>query len=130
MIAAGGPRLLALAAQVADTVAFGWAPTTDVAQARERIDIVRRAAGSRADDIELAAGLIAVGEDEQPWLVRAGLTPAGLAAAGAVTVLTGSTAAMADELQRRRDALDLSYFTVPMQAARHFAPVVDALAGR
>jgi hypothetical protein len=37
---------------------------------------------------------------------------------------------MADELQRRRDALDLSYFTVPMQAARHFAPVVDALAGR
>lgn len=130
MIAAGGPKLLALAARTVDTVAFGWAPTTDVAQARERIDIVREAAGPRADDLELAAGLIAVGDGEQPWLARAGLTAAGLAADGAVTVVTGSSAQIADELQRRRDALGLSYFTVPMQAARQFAPVVEALAGR
>ncbi len=129
LIAASGPKLLALAAQTADTVAFGWPPTTDLAQARERIGIVGDVAGSRVDDIELAAGLIAVGADEQPWLTRAGLTAAGLAADGAVTVLTGSPAQMVDELQRRRDALGVSYFTVPMQAARHFAPVVETLTG-
>jgi alkanesulfonate monooxygenase SsuD/methylene tetrahydromethanopterin reductase-like flavin-dependent oxidoreductase (luciferase family) len=130
LIAAGGPRLLTLAARVADTVAFGWPPNTAVAAARQRIEVVRAAAGSRADDVELAAGLIAVGDGAQPWLERAGLTAAGLAAEGAVTVITGSPRQMIDELQRRRDALGLSYYTVPVQAAEQFAPVAAALAGR
>jgi probable F420-dependent oxidoreductase len=130
MIAASGPKLLSLAGRTADTVAFGWAPTTDAAAASEYIDTVRNAAGSRADDVELATGLVAVGDDEQPWLARSGLMPRGLADAGAVTVVTGTTAEMADELQRRRDALGLSYYTVPSQAAEQFAPVVAALNGR
>lgn len=128
MVAASGPRLLALAAQQADIVAFGWAPTTDVAAARERIEIVRSAAGPR--DPELASGLVAVGEGEHPWLARMGTDAATLAAQGAITVLTGNPREMADELQRRRDALGLSYWTVPAGSAEAFAPVVAALAGR
>ncbi|MDQ2738115.1 MAG: hypothetical protein M3Y35_05745 [Actinomycetota bacterium] len=53
-----------------------------------------------------------------------------LAARGAITVLTGTPRQMADELHRRRDALGLSYFTVPANAAESFAPVVAELANR
>jgi probable F420-dependent oxidoreductase len=128
LIAAAGPRLLELAAQTADIVAFGWPPTTDIPAARERVDRVRAAAGGR--DVELACGLIAVGAGEQPWLTRMGLDAGALTAAGAVTVLAGSPGEMADELQRRRDALGISYLTVPSKAIEQFAPVVEALAGR
>jgi probable F420-dependent oxidoreductase len=129
MLAASGPRLLALAARTADIVAFGWPPATNTAAARERVDLVRSAAGARADNLELAAGLIAVGDGdgEQPWLARMGTTASALAASGAVTVLTGTARQMADELQRRRDALDISYLTVPAGAAEAFAPVVAEL---
>jgi probable F420-dependent oxidoreductase len=130
LVAAAGPRLLTLAAQKADTVAFGWPPTTDVAAARERIDLVRSSAPERADDIELAAGLIAVGYGDQPWLSRIGIDARTLAAAGAVTVLPGGPRQMADELQRRRDALGISYVTVPATCAEDFAPVVAELANR
>jgi hypothetical protein len=36
---------------------------------------------------------------------------------------------MADTLRRRRDALGLSYLTVPIQSAETFAPVVEILDG-
>jgi probable F420-dependent oxidoreductase len=130
LVAASGPKLLTLAAQTADIVAFGWPPATDDAAARERINVVRSAAGARADDLELATGLIAVGEGEQPWLTRMGTDARTLAAHGAVTVLTGTPREMSDELQRRRDALGLSYVTVPADAAESFAPVVAELANR
>ncbi|MDQ2847773.1 MAG: LLM class flavin-dependent oxidoreductase [Actinomycetota bacterium] len=130
MVAASGPKLLTLAAHTADIIAFGWPPATDTAAARERIDIVRSAAGERAEDIELATGLIAVGDAKAPWLARMGTDARTLAGAGAITVLTGTARQMTDELQRRRDALGLSYVTVPADAAEIFAPVVAELANR
>jgi probable F420-dependent oxidoreductase len=130
MVAASGPKLLALAARSADIVAFGWPPATDLAAARERVDLVRSAAGERADALELATGLIAVGDDDQPWLARMGTDARTLASRGAVTVLTGTPRQMADELHRRRDALGLSYVTVPAPSAESFAPVVAELASR
>jgi probable F420-dependent oxidoreductase len=129
MVAASGPRLLALAGQRADIVALGWPPTTDAAGAGERIRIVRDAAGDRADEVELASGLVAVGPETPPWLARDGLTPADLIERGAVTVATGSPQQMADQLRQRRDALGLSYITVPSERAEMFAPVVELLAG-
>jgi hypothetical protein len=42
-----------------------------------------------AADVELAAGLIAVGEAAQPWLQRMGTDARTLAEQGAVTVLAG-----------------------------------------
>jgi probable F420-dependent oxidoreductase len=130
MIAAAGPKLLTFAARAADIVAFGWPPATDLAAALERIEIVRAAAGERVDAIELATGFVAVGEGRHPWLERMGTDARTLAAQGAITVLTGTPREMTDELQRRREATGLSYFTVPADAAETFAPVVEKLADR
>jgi probable F420-dependent oxidoreductase len=129
LIAASRPRLLRYAARHADTIAFGWPPTTTADQARTLIDEVREAAPDRIDELELATGLIAVGDERHPWLQRMGLDPSSLATAGAVTVATGTPRQMADTLLRRRDHLGLSYLTVPYQSAEAFAPVSDLLAG-
>lgn len=129
LIAASGPRMLDYAARHADIVAFGWPPTTTAEQARPLINRVRDAAAGRPDDIELAAGLIAIGDDAHPWLRRLGVEASQLASAGAITVVTGTPRHMADTLLRRRDALGLSYLTVPVQSAASFAPVVELLAG-
>ena len=129
LIAASGPKLLALAAAEADIVALGWPPDTTEDAARERIDRVRVAAPERFDDLELASGLIAVGDEDHPWLTRMGVNARTLTEAGAVTVVAGTPAQMADTLRRRRDALGVSYLTVPAQSVEAFAPVVAELAG-
>ncbi len=129
LIAASGSRLLRYAAQHADIITFGWPPTTTPQQAQPLTDRVREAAADRFDQVELAAGLIAVGDEQHPWLQRMGLDPASLAASGAVTVATGTPRQMADTLLRRRDELGLSYLTVPAQSRDTFAPVVELLAG-
>lgn len=128
LIAGSGPKLLEFAAQSADIVAFGWPPDTDEDRARSVIDRVVTAAGDRLGELELATGLIAVRERQHPWLQRMGVDPAALAAAGAVTVVTGSPREIADTLLRRRDRLGLSYLTVPSASAEDFAPVVELLA--
>lgn len=129
LIAASGPRLLSYAAQHADIIALGWAPTTTEEDARRIVEHVEAAAGERFDQVELASGLIAVGDDEHPWLQRLGLDARSLADAHAVTVANGTPQHMADILNRRRDTLGLSYITVPAQSAQTFAPVVSILAG-
>ncbi len=45
-------------------------------------------------------------------------------------MLRGSVTEMADELQRRRDALGVSYVSVNSAFVEAFAPVVERLAGR
>jgi hypothetical protein len=49
---------------------------------------------------------------------------------GAPSVLTGSPAAMAEQLGERRTAFGLSYVVVSEDAMGAFAPVVERLAGR
>lgn len=126
LVAASGPRLLRLAARLGDTVALGWPPTTTIAQARERVDMVRTVSAG----VELATGLIAVGEAAQPWLQRMGTDARTLAEQGAVGALVGSVAQMVERVLQLRDELGVSYFTVPVSAMTDFAPVVAELAGR
>jgi alkanesulfonate monooxygenase SsuD/methylene tetrahydromethanopterin reductase-like flavin-dependent oxidoreductase (luciferase family) len=128
LIAASGPRLLEFAAAAADIIAFGWPPDTDENRAHSVIEPVVAAAGDRAGDIEFATGLIAVGNEQHPWLQRMGVDPIALAAAGAITVVAGSPRQIADTLLRRRDHLGLSYVTIPSASAEAFAPVVELLA--
>ena len=130
LVAGSGPKMLALAGRYADTVALGWAPETTPEAAAGSLEVLRRAAGERFEEIELAAGLIAVGEDEAPWLARMGIDPVELAARDCVTVLRGTPQEMADTLLRRRDSLGLSYLTVPANSADTFAPVVELLSNR
>src|SRR5262249_21753150 len=87
LVAAGRPRLLALAAREADILALGWQPSTSESQADDLLTQVRAAAGDRFDRLELNSNLISVGDDPPAWLQRYGLDAAALLRQGAVTVL-------------------------------------------
>jgi probable F420-dependent oxidoreductase len=130
LVAGSGPRLLALAAREADSVALGWPPDTTETAARQVVERVRQAAPDRFDDLELNSTLLAVGDDPPPWLRQYGFDPAQLLRDGAVTVLGGTPRQMADELLRRRDALGVSYVTTSAAFAEVLAPVVAELTGR
>ncbi|WP_344218984.1 hypothetical protein [Kribbella sancticallisti] len=132
MLAAGGPRSLALAAARADIVSLAKsavAPREEVVRlARE----LRELAGPRADDIELAMNLFAAGTRElPPWTKQAaGVTPEELEASGSLMLLRGTPQEMADELQRRRDEFGASYISVNATYLEDLAPVIEKLAGR
>lgn len=92
---------------------------------------LRDVAGERAGDIEIAMNLLAVGDEVPPWIQQAlGADSATLAAHDSQTLLRGSPAEMADELQRRRDAYGASYVCVYGAYLEQLAPVVERLAGR
>ena len=65
-----------------------------------------------------------------PWVVRfTGTDMATLVARDSLMILRGSPAQMAEELQRRRETLGVSYFSVNAAFIEQFAPVVGLLAG-
>ncbi|QNE20577.1 LLM class flavin-dependent oxidoreductase [Kribbella qitaiheensis] len=132
MMAAGGPKSLAMAAERADIVSLAkpaMTPREEVATlARE----LRELAGSRADDIELAMNLFAAGTGElPPWTKQAaGVDAAALAASDSLMLLPGTPQEMADELQRRRDEFGASDISVNAPYLDELAPVVELLAGK
>jgi alkanesulfonate monooxygenase SsuD/methylene tetrahydromethanopterin reductase-like flavin-dependent oxidoreductase (luciferase family) len=130
MIAAGGPRSLGVAAEQADIVALALGTTAGPADAARLVDELRDLAGERAERIELSLNLFVVGDTVPEQLRRfVSLDVPELAARGALTLLRGSPRQMADELQRRRDLLGVSYVTVNGAFIEPFAPVIELLAG-
>ncbi|MGA3056980.1 MAG: TIGR03621 family F420-dependent LLM class oxidoreductase [Candidatus Limnocylindrales bacterium] len=142
-IGGGGPRMLKLAAREADIVglvpgfsARGWplfGQATETATA-EKVALVKEAAGDRFERLEMNA-----------WLSSAGLAGSGnslLGSAAAVTmgaatavygspyVLYGTLGAVRERLLRRREALGISYYTIPSRSMESMAPLVEALAGK
>src|SRR5215213_1725012 len=104
LVAATGPRLLALAAREADIVALGVQPNQGEQVFQEKVDILRRAAGERFDQIELNANLAAVGDQVHPWMMRQynlGLDE--LRRLGSPSILLGSLDEMCEQLVRRRE---------------------------
>lgn len=131
LIAGSGRRLLSLAAREADMVALGIAPTETEDGAAEKVGWVREAAGSGFDRLELNLNLMAVGNRvPRQVTARMGLDAAGLAAAGSVAAVTGSTEEMCETLLRRRERLGISYLVVSDELLEDLAPVVERLAGR
>jgi probable F420-dependent oxidoreductase len=130
MIAAAGRRARELAAAKADIVAVATAPLAgrdDVAQITADL---RRAAGDRFGSLELSMNVFVVGDQAPPWIERfIGADSATLARHDSLVMLRGSTQEMADELQRRRDAFDVSYVTVNAAFFEELTPVVALLAG-
>lgn len=128
LIAAAGPRALALGGQIADVVmlAAGWsASRADVAAMAEQ---VRAAAGER--DVELGMNHFVVGDEVPAWTRRfLGAGAEELIAADSLTMLRGDTAAICDELRRRRDAFGTSYIAVNGAFLEQLAPVVERLTG-
>ncbi|WIX85917.1 LLM class flavin-dependent oxidoreductase [Amycolatopsis sp. DG1A-15b] len=126
MLAGGGPKMLALAAQEADTVTFTWAPTTGETEAQSIVDRFRDLAGPRLPEIELGLNLMAVGTEPSPMIARwAGVDVPELAAAGAVTVLPEDPGAAAEKLLGWRERWGISYVTINSGYAEPFAAIAD-----
>jgi alkanesulfonate monooxygenase SsuD/methylene tetrahydromethanopterin reductase-like flavin-dependent oxidoreductase (luciferase family) len=130
LVAAGGPKARKLAAAKADIVSIAADPLTSRQVLGDAIADVRTAAGARADDIEFAMNLFAVGDTIPPHVKQStGADAAELIAADSLVLLRGDTRAMIDELQRRRDELGVSYILVNAEFMSQLAPVVETVAG-
>jgi probable F420-dependent oxidoreductase len=145
LIGGGGPRVLSIAARVADivgingTLAAGAIGPDAIASMTaeavdQKIEAVRAAAGSRIDDIEfnVRAFLVRVTDDREgateqiagfvsvdPEMVRA--TP---------FVLIGTPEEIVEDLLQRRERWGFNYVIVGGEDVEPFAPVVAALAGK
>jgi alkanesulfonate monooxygenase SsuD/methylene tetrahydromethanopterin reductase-like flavin-dependent oxidoreductase (luciferase family) len=130
LVAAGGPKARALAAAKADIVSIAADPLTPRQAVAAAIRDVRATADARADDIDFAMNLFAVGDEIPTYAKQAtGADPADLIAADSLVLLRGDTQAVIDELRRRREDLGVSYILVNAQFMTQLAPAVEALAG-
>jgi alkanesulfonate monooxygenase SsuD/methylene tetrahydromethanopterin reductase-like flavin-dependent oxidoreductase (luciferase family) len=125
MIAAAGPRALALAAAAADVVTLAAPPATSKDEVRRMAGVVRQG----GHDPELSMNVNVVGDEVPPWMTRFVGDPASLPD-DSYGRLRGTPREMADELRRRRDDLGVGYFAVGEAFAEVLAPVVEELAGR
>lgn len=131
LVAAGGPKALAVAARTADIVTLAAPPLAGPDHLARMAADLRAAAGERFDRIELAMNLFVVGDEVPPWTQRfIGADHAALVAHESQVLLRGSTAEMVDELQRRRDRFGVSYVSVNGAFLEQLAPVVERLDGR
>ncbi|MEU4603653.1 LLM class flavin-dependent oxidoreductase [Kribbella sp. NPDC023972] len=131
MLAAGGPRALAMAAARADIVSIAKDAMTPRAEILRLVRDLRELAGPRADTVELAMNLFAAGTRAlPPWTQQAaGVSAEELEASDSLMMLRGTPLQMADELQRRRDEFGTTYVTVNATYLEDLAPVVEKLAG-
>lgn len=119
MLAAGGPKMRALAAAEADIATMAWLPRTT------EDDAVSFVEPFRGRDVELAANLLAVGDEPSPWLERfVGVSLDELRAAKAMTVLPGPPEQGAERLLRWREELGISYVTVNQGFAEAMGRVI------
>jgi len=126
LLAGVGPKMLALAAQEADTVTFAWMPRTTEAEATSIVDRFRALAGPRLPDIELGLNLMAVGAEPAPAIARwAGVDVPELVAGGAVTVLPEDPGAATEKLLGWRERWGISYVTINSGYAEPFAAIAD-----
>lgn len=145
MIGGGSRRVLELAAREAQVVSLNFNNRTGVigpdgvrsgtAEATARkLGWIREAAGARYPELELEIGAYFTFVSESAAGIAAGMAGAfGLSADEMLHhphALFGPPSAICDELERRREASDVSYVTVGAEAAEAFAPVVKQLAGR
>jgi alkanesulfonate monooxygenase SsuD/methylene tetrahydromethanopterin reductase-like flavin-dependent oxidoreductase (luciferase family) len=131
LMAAAGPKARAVAAAKADIVTLAVGPVTSREEVARLAAEVREAAGDRASRIELAMPIFVIGDEASAWtqqFLQADM--ATLIARDSLMILRGSPRQMADELERRRDGLGISYVSVSAVFIDQFAPVVELIAGR
>jgi probable F420-dependent oxidoreductase len=141
----GSRRILSLAAREADILAFnvslragklGAPPGQDATAGavEQKVAWVRQAAKERYEDIEsqVYVHVVEVTPDRHGAAERIGAR-LGMSAAdvlGSPHVLVGSTNAIADDLQERRERFGFSYISMSATAMDDIAPVVGKLVGR
>ncbi len=125
VMAVRGPKALALAAEVADTVNLALQPNesrSDVAQLAREFRAIR--------DVEFALHVPVIGDSVAPFMAPPDTDTAALRAADSLAILPNDPAAAAEEIQRRREEIGFSYFVFGADFADALAPVVADLAGR
>jgi alkanesulfonate monooxygenase SsuD/methylene tetrahydromethanopterin reductase-like flavin-dependent oxidoreductase (luciferase family) len=123
-MAVRGPKAQAMAAELADTVTFALYPD------EPRVEVERLVRGFRPTrDVELAMHVPVVGDSVAPFMAPPDTDPGPLHAADSLAALPDDPGAAAEEIQRRREELSLSYFIFGADAAEALAPVVAQLAG-
>jgi probable F420-dependent oxidoreductase len=131
LVAGSGRRLLEIAGREADIVGLGIPPAGTEYDLATKVGELRDVAGERFDRLELGINVAAIGDELPPWLAaRVGGELAVTGAKGAVGLMSGTVPDMCDILQRRRDALGISYISVNAMFMDELAPVVERLAGR
>jgi alkanesulfonate monooxygenase SsuD/methylene tetrahydromethanopterin reductase-like flavin-dependent oxidoreductase (luciferase family) len=125
VMAVRGPKAQAVAAELADTVAFATMPGDS------RADVMRLATEFRVlGDQELAHHVAVVGDAVSPFMAPPDTDPAELRAADSLLILPTDPAAATEELLRRREEGGFSYIVVGANAVDTLAPVVAELTGR
>jgi alkanesulfonate monooxygenase SsuD/methylene tetrahydromethanopterin reductase-like flavin-dependent oxidoreductase (luciferase family) len=125
VMAVRGPKAMALAADIADTVNFALLP------GESRVDVAQLARDVRAlRDVEFALHVSVIGDTVAPFMAPPDTDPAALRAADSLAILPDDPAAAAEEIQRRREEMGFSYFVFGANFADTLAPVVAELAGR
>ena len=125
VMAVGGPKAQALAAELADTVTFVMPQTETRAETTQRVwqfDNHR--------DVELALHVPVIGDSVAPFMAGPDTDAAAVRAADSLAFLPCDPSAAAEEIQRRREELGFSYFVFGADVAGALAPVVAELAGR
>jgi probable F420-dependent oxidoreductase len=139
----GGPRMLRLAAREADIVGLiprfsprGRPTLADVteAAAERKVAVIREAAGTRFDSLVLDIFIADAGMVGSRRPLPESLAAAGKAAVsgliGSPYLLYGTLRQLRDRLERRRNRLGISAYSIPQAAMESMAPLVEALAGR
>ena len=145
MVGGGAPKILGLAGREADIVSLNFnnrsgmigpdgvrLSTAD--ETSKKIDWIRAGAGDRFDDLEIEIGAYFTFVMDDPSPVVAGMAQGfGLPEDEMKShphALMGGVSELVDEIQRRREAFGISYFTIGAQNMEAFAPVVAELAGK
>lgn len=144
MVGGGGPRILSLAARRADIVGLNASLRAGVVDQRvgstataeatdEKLAVVRGAAGSRFDDIEMQTLVQVAMIDSDRTAIISLLAPGfGLTAEqGMVTphALVGTVDECCEQLESQRERWGISHITLPFGSTEAMAPVVERLTG-
>lgn len=144
LIGGGGPRLLSIAAREADIISIfpsmlpagGRFRETEISgdAVAAKIDLIRRIAGDRFQEIELnvLTQVVAITGDRQSRLDQLSQEwniPA-KTLADSPQMLVGTPAEIADQLREMRARLGISYYVIFGQYMEAFAPGIALLAGQ
>jgi probable F420-dependent oxidoreductase len=130
LIAGSGNRLLGLAAREADIISIGVPPSETADAFGARVEVIRREAGERIDNLELGVNLIAAGQQMPQFIQQFGLDLDELKLSGSPVALIGSVDEMCDQLLARRERFGIAYISVADELMEGFAPVVERMTGR
>jgi alkanesulfonate monooxygenase SsuD/methylene tetrahydromethanopterin reductase-like flavin-dependent oxidoreductase (luciferase family) len=119
VMAASGPKALAVAGRVADRVAVALGPQATLAELEAAAGRVRQA----APEVSLTLQAFGVGDRVPEYMQRQGVSGADLAAAGSVVMLPADRGAMADRVRQYAE-LGVDEVVIPSDFALDVAPAI------